>query len=397
MLCSILIKREAPSAHVVILERNDKVGKKLLVTGNGRCNFSNRNVLKENFHCRDEEFPMKIISKLDGKSTLDLLETVGIYPAEEKNGKLFPLSYQASTVQDILRLHMELCGVKVITSEKVNSVKIKNNKFSIYGNKEYTADVVVIATGGMAMPSSGSDGMGYRFAKELGHGIVEPQPTIVQLKSPYRRLKSLSGVRIDSCARIYVDDELKDEKCGDILFTDYGLSGPPILDLSRTAVMGLNDGKKISLSINLVGLDKFILSSIISKKLSVFRQHESIEIEQLLLGLVNKKLHPAILETLKEKYNLNSLEDEYFTEGLVSTLTDFRIDIDGYKGFGDAQATIGGVSTEDINVNTLESNKVRNLYFIGEVIDVDGDCGGYNLQWAWSSAFVAAKNIVKEI
>lgn len=398
MLCSILIKRERPDFQVTILERNDKVGKKLLVTGNGRCNFSNREINKNNFHSSDGEFPMGIINQLDGKRTLELMESIGVFPSEEKSGKLFPLSYQASTVQDMLRLHMEMAGVNVITSEKIDSIKSKNGKFLLKGYKgEYKADVVVIATGGMALPSTGSDGIGYRLARELGHDIIEPQPTIVQLKSSYHRMKSLSGVRIDSSATIYVDGVKGEEKFGDVLFTDYGLSGPSILDLSREAVLSLQKNKKVSIGVNLVGLEKTVISSIISKKLKYLQNSYALKMEEFLLGLVNKKLHIPVLEVLRNEYGITDLSSGGLSEILTNVLSDFRMEIVGFKGFGDAQATIGGVSTENVSNETLESKQTRNLYFVGEILDVDGDCGGYNLQWAWSSAYVAAKNIIKGV
>lgn len=398
MLCSILIKRERPDFQVTILERNDKVGKKLLVTGNGRCNFSNREINKNNFHSSDGEFPMGIINQLDGKRTLELMESIGVFPSEEKNGKLFPLSYQASTVQDMLRLHMEMAGVNVITSEKIDSIKSKNGKFLLKGSKgEYKSDVVVIATGGMALPSTGSDGIGYRLARELGHDIIEPQPTIVQLKSSYHRMKSLSGVRIDSSATIYVDGVKGEEKFGDVLFTDYGLSGPSILDLSREAVLSLQKNKKVSIGVNLVGLEKTVISSIISKKLKYLQNSYALKMEEFLLGLVNKKLHIPVLEVLRNEYGITDLSSGGLSEILTNVLSDFRMEIVGFKGFGDAQATIGGVSTENVSNETLESKQTRNLYFVGEILDVDGDCGGYNLQWAWSSAYVAAKNIIKGV
>lgn len=398
MLCSILIKRERPDFQVTILERNDKVGKKLLVTGNGRCNFSNREINKNNFHSSDGEFPMGIINQLDGKRTLELMESIGVFPSEEKNGKLFPLSYQASTVQDMLRLHMEMAGVNVITSEKIDSIKSKNGKFLLKGSKgEYKSDVVVIATGGMALPSTGSDGIGYRLARELGHDIIEPQPTIVQLKSSYHRMKSLSGVRIDSSATIYVDGVKGEEKFGDVLFTDYGLSGPPILDLSREVVLSLQKNKKVSIGVNLVGLEKTVISSIISKKLKYLQNSYALKMEEFLLGLVNKKLHIPVLEVLRNEYGITDLSSGGLSEILTNVLSDFRMEIVGFKGFGDAQATIGGVSTKNVSNETLESKQTRNLYFVGEILDVDGDCGGYNLQWAWSSAYVAAKNIIKGV
>lgn len=394
MLLSIVVKKYSPNFTVRLFERNERVGKKLLATGNGRCNYTNISLKKENFHSENENFPMKIIDRFGYEDTIEFLKTLGIYPTVEKNGKVFPLSLQGSSVLDFLRFGMEKFGVEVVLEEKITYLKKNQNSFILKGKNSYTSDIVVIATGGMAMPVSGSDGIGYRLGKELGHNVVDFGPTIVQLESDFKRIKELKGVRIDSNAKLYVNDQFIDEKFGDILFTDYGLSGPAILDLSRKSIEGLNNGKKVEIRVNLLGVTKEEIYKIISERV---RNLEGIDFDKFFIGIVNKKLIKSIKDVLLLQYGHKDtiINDDNFIKNLTNLLSDFKMNISGYKGFGNAQSTTGGIDTKEVNDN-LESTIVNGLYFIGEVLDVDGDCGGYNLQWAWSSAYIAALNIISK-
>lgn len=394
MLLSIVVKKYRPNFTVRLFERNERVGKKLLATGNGRCNYTNVSLKKENFHSENENFPMKIIDRFGYEDTIEFLKTLGIYPTVEKNGKVFPLSLQGSSVLDFLRFGMEKFGVEVVLEEKITYLKKNENSFILKGKNSYTSDIVVIATGGMAMPVSGSDGIGYRLGKELGHNVVDFGPTIVQLESDFKRIKELKGVRIDSNAKLYVNDQFIDEKFGDILFTDYGLSGPAILDLSRKSIEGLNNGKKVEIRVNLLGVTKEEIYKIISERV---RNLEGIDFDKFFIGIVNKKLIKSIKDVLLLQYGHKDtiINDDNFIKNLTNLLSDFKMNISGYKGFGNAQSTTGGIDTKEVNDN-LESTIVNGLYFIGEVLDVDGDCGGYNLQWAWSSAYIAALNIISK-
>ena len=396
MLLSVLIKKQRPDFEVNLYERNERVGKKLLATGNGRCNYTNVSLEANNFHSENPDFPMEVVSKFNNQDAIELLKTLGIYPISEADGRVFPLSLQGSSVLDFLRLAMERYGVNVILEEKIDRVKKIGQGFVLEGKKNYKVDKVVVATGGMALPSSGSDGIGYRISKDFGHRIIEPGPTIVQLESDYKRIKALKGVRINTWASLIINDKKIDEKFGDVLFTDYGLSGPAIMDLSRKSIASLKQNKKVVISINLIGLPKDQVKQMIKDRTENL---EGISFENFLLGIVNKKLIISIVNQYKLLYNKANEEriknNTDFVNAMTEILTDFRLNISGYKGFAFAQATTGGVDTREINPRSLESKKVEGLYFIGEVLDVDGDCGGYNLQWAWSSAYIAAKNILE--
>ncbi|NLD17751.1 MAG: NAD(P)/FAD-dependent oxidoreductase [Tissierellia bacterium] len=390
---SILIKKANPDWSVRIFERNDRVGKKLLATGNGRCNYTNEKLDDTNFHSENITFPMKVIEKFDNFDTMEYLKTIGIYPIVEKEGRVYPLSLQGSSVLDLLRIEMERLGVEIILNEKINKTIKKDNKFLLYGLKKYESDILVIATGGLAMPSSGSDGIGYRLAKEFGHNIIDQYPTIVQLESNFDKMKSLKGVRIDTDASLYVEGEKISTKSGDVLFTDYGLSGPAILDLSRLAIQALKRDKNVEIGVNIVGISTDEIQSMIEDRV---KNLEGIDATSFFIGIINKKLIQSVLNVVQFQLDekiVSIYHDEKLSKAIINALSDFRFKITGYKGFGNAQSTIGGVDTVEVYEHSLESKFVEGLYFIGEVLDVDGDCGGYNLQWAWSSAFVAGSNI----
>lgn len=395
MFLSILIKRNVPDWTVRIFERNERVGKKLLATGNGRCNYTNVNMDMSNFHSSNSSFPVKILEKFDNEDTIEYLKTLGIYPISEKDGKVFPLSLQGSSVLDLLRIEMERLGVEVILEEKIDKVIKSKKNFQLIGNKKYDADIVVVATGGKALPTSGSDGIGYRIAREFGHNIVDQYPTIVQLESNYDRIKALKGVRIDTEATLYVDGNEISTKYGDVLFTDYGLSGPAILDLSRTAIQSLINGRKVEIGVNIIGIKNEEIHNMIQERV---KNLAGLEIDKFFIGIINKKLIHSVINVVQLKLGkkINIIyNDEKLVKVLVKVLSDFKLTISGYKGFGNAQSTTGGVDTSEIYEDSCESKLVNNLYFVGEVLDVDGDCGGYNLQWAWSSAYAAASNIIK--
>lgn len=396
MLTSVLLKREVPDLNVAIFERNDRVGKKLLATGNGRCNYTNERVESYNFHSENKDFPMEVYSALDNKATIKLLKSIGIYPAFESDGRVFPLSLQGSSVLDILRFQMERLGVEVVLSEKIDRV-YKTKNFILEGTKKYRADNVVISTGGLAMPVTGSDGIGYRIAKEFSHNIISQTPAIVQLESDYKRRKELKGIRVNSTAYLYIDGKLVDEKSDDILFMDYGLSGPAIMDLSREAIKNLDKNKKVEIKVNLIGLPYEEIYSIISERTRTF---PGMDLRDFLIGIIDKKAINSVIDEISKDFSsdfISSIEyNESFIEKLCNILYNFNINIVGYKGYKNAQATTGGIDTREIDSKTMESKLCKNLYFTGEVVDVDGDCGGYNLQWAWSSAYVCANAIINK-
>lgn len=380
---------------VLIIDQNSKAGKKILATGNGKCNFTNLNQAPDCYRSDDSGFAMKVLSGFDINRTLSFFENLGIYP-KERNGYIYPLSEQASSMVSVLLMECERLKVKIIYSEKVKAVlkpdftvktiRQDNTEAFYYGKK------LIIATGGCASPKLGSDGSGYILAKNFGHNIVKPLPALVSLKSPDKFCKTLSGVRTQARVTAYADSKPVSQEEGEIIFADYGISGIPVMQLSRFVSKALDKGEKVFL------------------KLDFFREHTEAELKQLLMsrcnnnpgktleqmmvGLFNSKLNYIIIKEAKldPEQSCRKLTKQDVIK-LANQIKEFHIRIDATNSFDFAQVTSGGVSTSEIDPATMESKKKKNLYFAGEIVDVDGTCGGYNLQWAWTSGYIAGSHV----
>lgn len=392
MMAAVVAKRNG--GDVTLLERNDRVGKKLLATGNGRCNYTNLNISLKNYHGDNFHFANGPLSQFNKDSVVDFFERMGITPAVEENGKVYPLSFQSSSMLDVLRFEMEHLGVELITGAYVVEVtKKKRFILKLKDGRIYEADKVILATGGMALPASGSDGNGYSIAKSFGHTIVETFPALVQLKLEGNVFKQINGVKFIGKAGVFHKDKLLREDIGDILFTDYGISGPPILQISRNAIEYLNKEKDVELKVTIIYTKSF--DELYSYLIKRFEMMPWKTIEEGLIGIINKKLIIPILKELNidKNKNIEKLSKDEIRL-LTNTLTNWRFKIIGNKGWGQAQVTAGGVNTKEVNPNTLESKIVKGLYIVGELLDIDGDCGGFNLQWSWSTGYIAGLNSV---
>jgi predicted Rossmann fold flavoprotein len=321
---------------------------------------------------------------------MDFFESLGIIPKIEEEGKVYPLSEQASSFLDIFLYELNKRDVVVELNQEVVSIVKKNNQFVVTTstNQKFSANKVILSSGGKAMPLTGSNGSGYDLVKPMGHQISTVFPALVKLKldSPY--LKQLSGVKINSQVDLLVNEKMVQTEYGDILFTNYGISGPTILSLSRKANEFLALGEKVFIRV--------ILVQSISKQrlINRFEQFEDYPIDQSLIGLVNKRfINVLIRESKIEKANklVRDIPKEKIFS-LINMLFDWQIEVIGSLGFEEAQITAGGIKLDNINPSTLESLKVPGLFFAGEVVDIDGKCGGFNLQWAWSSGYIAGKN-----
>ncbi|MBU3190090.1 NAD(P)/FAD-dependent oxidoreductase [Clostridium bowmanii] len=395
-LTSALIAKDL-GIDVAIIEGSDRVGKKILTTGNGRCNISNTNINIDRYHSENPNFSKNTLDSFTINHTIDFFGNLGIPLVTLDGGKMFPMSLQASSVLDILRFSLEEKNIPVYINTKAKQIIKKNKCFKILTADDitYECEKLIIATGGKSSPKTGSDGSGYTLAKQLGHSVISPVPALVQLKLNYDRLKALSGVKFDGNAEIFIDNKSIQKEFGEILFTDYGISGPPILQLSRTASYALAKNNKVSLHIDL-------LPTISAEDLKIFLEsHWSIfrdrSLNDSLIGIINKKVIPIILKHAKIEDIHKSCCDLELTEknSIYELLKKWKFEVSGTNSFSNAQVTAGGINTKEINPQTLESNIVPNLYFAGEILDVDGDCGGFNLQWAWSSGAIAAINASK--
>lgn len=391
MMASIVAAKNG--AHVTLLERNDRVGKKLLATGNGRCNYTNENMNLSFFHGDDKSFIKSTLESFNRDQTIDFFEDIGIAPAMEDGGKVYPNSFQASSMLDCLRYELDRLGVNIITNSFVGEIKKDKVGFIVIlkTGERFNCDRVIISTGGMAMPVSGSDGNGYNLVKDFGHKVNKITPALVQLKLKWDKLKQVNGVKV--VGRISLINKGKELKSdfGDLLFTDYGISGPPVLQISREAIRLLENGNSPYVRISIITQKS--KEEVFTYILERFNKLSYKSIEDALIGFINKKMILPILKELDIHKDIlaGSLEKRDINR-LAELLTNWKFQVIGHKGWGQAQTTAGGILTKDINPLTLESKLVKGLYIIGETLDVDGDCGGYNLQWAWSTGYLAGYN-----
>lgn len=377
---------------VIVLEHKDKIGRKLLATGNGKCNYTNLNQRPEFYRGNDNGFAMQVLSKFSSEDTLSFFEELGIYP-REKNGYIYPNSEQASSVVEVLRLELLNLKVPIYCDTKAEKILYQNNKYTLITNNEkFTADKIIIAAGGCASPSLGSDGSGYRLAKELGHKIVKPLPALVQLKSTEKYFKTIAGVRTEAVIRLLINDKYYTEEKGELLFAAYGVSGIPILQISRFAAKALDEKKKVTLNIDFFPGKN--LKEVTEMLLTRISRNPYKTIEEIFVGLLNNKLAYVCLKEAGVTPTLPCNKvDKGKLQLVAKQIKEWMVPISETNPFDQAQVTAGGVDTKEINPDTLESRIMKGLYFTGEIIDVDGTCGGYNLQWAWSTGAIAGKSI----
>lgn len=371
--------------EVIILERNASCGKKILATGNGKCNYWNSDQDMSHYHSHNQELLSSIITEELQTSSLNLFKQLGVYP-KIKNGYYYPFSNQATTIKNALLKEIERKKIIVKNDFFVEKIKKQANKFEIEGQNEIIkADKVIISTGSKAAPKTGSDGNGYTLLKRFGHKIIEPLPALVQLKTKGNYLKNWTGIRTDVIVSLYENNQLIKEEAGEIQLTDYGISGICVFNLSRYISIGLKANKQENICINFMPFIK-------NKKEIEELFNENRTIKDNLDGILNNKLVEVILKETKinqdKKYEELSESDK---SNLISNLTNFKVEVIGTNSYEQAQVCTGGIPLTEINLTKCESKLIKGLYIIGELLDVDGDCGGYNLGFAWMSGILAGK------
>ncbi|MFQ9980407.1 MAG: NAD(P)/FAD-dependent oxidoreductase [Finegoldia magna] len=378
-----------------VFERNSIALKKIYATGNGRCNFTNRNVSYKNYHGENPKFTISAIKKFDNNNVIQFFNDMGIPEVELENGKIFPKSLQASSIIKQMMCLANHLEVEFIFDSFVDEVRKKGDVFEVKSNGMiYKFDYLIVACGSKAYKKSGSDGNGYILMKKLGHNIVKTHPGIVQLRLNGDSFKKMSGTKFKANAKLVVDGKEVFEFYHDVLFTDYGISGPTILQLSGEAIRAKNMGLDVKIRIDTVDLDE---NKLYEHLIYIISLNYYKKIKELLVGLINDNLIEEVLNQAGINYDINVCElskEEIYK--LAHTLKNLEFSVSGYKDEDSGQITCGGVDTDEINPSTMESKKIKNLYIIGEIMDVDGDCGGYNLQWAFSSAYSCAMSIIKK-
>ena len=381
-------------AAVTVLERMDRVGKKILATGNGRCNLSNLDLSINHYHGQNPKFAFGALGRFDFSRTMEFFEELGIAWKAEDGGKIFPVSNQASSVLDVMRYELERTGVEVICEAEVKGISKNGGEFILHlgDGSRFKADRVVLTTGGKAAPNLGSNGSGYVLAQKMGHKVLEPFPALVQLRLASDFLKQLSGIKFDFRAEVLVEEKPVTCAGGEILFTDYGISGPPILTLSRTVGESLQKGAKVQLKLSIIDyMTRDELEAFLVSRLEL-QAHKDLAFS--FVGFINKRLVPVLLKEagLRDSNKQAGKVTTGERDAILNILQDWRFEVTGTNSWVQAQVTAGGVDVKDVNNKTMESRLVQGLYLAGELLDIDGDCGGYNLQWAWSSGFVAGES-----
>lgn len=366
--------------NVVILERNDRVGKKLVATGNGQGNLTNDNI-DARFYYGEKTFIDAFIENYRQTNLIEYLKNLGIFTFSSKDGKVYPLSRQASSVLDILRAYLNEKGVEEKTSCEVKNVTFDKGCYKIKTeNQTFLAKTVILATGGAVAKQFGTDGSAYKLAQNLGHKKTEIFPSLVQLKTELDKIRGLKGLKEAARVTAIVNDKEVATATGDLLFTEFGVSGSTIFTLSAS-VVDKNDAKlKVEFlpDLNQSQVENILLSR---EKNTVFSK------ENFLLGILNKRIGQAVLKTAR---NLNAKEVSH-------ALKNFTLKVTGNLGANYAQVTKGGIKTDTIDKHTYESKLMKNLYIVGEALDVDGDCGGYNLTFAFVSGIFASKTIKERV
>lgn len=405
-------------ARVTLVEHMERVGKKLLSTGNGRCNLTNLHMEASCYRCDEQDFPMKVIEGFGVEETLKFFKGLGIEP-KSRNGYIYPNSDQAAAVLDVLIWEACHLGVKILTSCKVGKIECLNvkNKRKVDGNadkkqnncdkvgKEFCiyklhttqgvlfGDALILATGSKAAPLTGSDGSGYELAHQLGHRIIKPLPALVQLRCQGNRYRQLAGIRTE--ARVILHENslsgcvLAEDK-GELQLTDYGLSGIPVFQISRFAAKALDQKKRAVVRIDFLPSWQEEESFGLLKKRS--RDLKDKTVEEMFTGLLNKKLASVLIQLagINPSRQSGALTGKELGH-LLAQLKSYEAIVMSVNPFTNAQACCGGVDTREIHPSTMESRLKKGLYLTGELLDVDGICGGYNLQFAWSSGILAGR------
>ena len=381
----------AKNGHdVTILEHNDIVGKKILATGNGKCNFTNTNMGADFYSKSSKSLFNNIYNQFDLEKTLEFFKGIGILPYC-KNGYYYPRSEQAKSVVECLISELKRRGVKLVTGCEIVKI-VTRGGFSVYtlDDKTYNFDKLIIAAGSNAMPKSGSDGSGYGLAIKLGHTVKKPLPALCGLKCTGADFKELSGVRCQAKVKLETLIGESIEDIGELQHTDYGISGIPVFQISGEALRRLDEGMEVSIVVDYA--PDYSYEELVDYLKTRADELKDADIVNFLDGMFNSKLcEYFIIEAYSERNgHVASICKDYLIERLAKVIKKQRYFVKGHRGFDHCQTCTGGIPCNEVK-NTLESNIVNGLYFAGEILDVDGICGGYNLQWAWSSGYVAGR------
>ena len=390
-MAAALAAAENPHATVILLERQARLGRKLQATGNGRCNLTNLHALEGGYHGEDPGFSREALESFGPEKTLEWFRSLGLFTVAEPSGRVYPYSDQANSVLDVLRFALEKPNIRVITGFEAAKAKRSGQGFAVENGEETIfCDKLIIACGGLAGTKLGGSMSGYKLLAKFGHRTTRLRPTLVQIKSSWGGVAGLKGVRANCRAQILKDGNLHSQSVGELQFTEYGLSGPVIFEISRDVCQ--EKGNWESVLDFLPDISREMLLEELER-----RRNTGLPVEELLTGILHNRLGRVLTKAAGIRGNgfVADLSDSEL-EAVCRAVKAFSVPLTEPLGMDSAQVTAGGILTREFDPKTMESKLVPGLYACGEVLDIDGDCGGYNLQWAWSSGRAAGLAAGKE-
>jgi len=382
LFCAILLAQKG--CKVTLFEQNAKVAKKILVSGNGRCNITNKNLSKEDYFSQNPDFVTFALQEFGFSAFEKFVNSIGLPLDVKEDGRAYPLSNEAKSVARLFEEYAKNLGVHFHYNAHINSIKDFINKY----------DKVVVATGSRAASHLGGNSDGEAFAKEFGHSIIPAYPSLVQLEIDAKVVHKMAGAKVDGEVTLFINHQKELTTQGDILFTNYGVSGFAILDISQAASKALLEFNHVSLSLNL--LPKMTQQQIATHISSVAKEMPHFSILDILVGLLPLKIATNILEfvAIAPQTQGNTINTK-IAKKIANCISNWRFEVEETHGFRHAEVSGGGIDTQEIDPKTMQSLKQKNLYFIGEVLDIVGRRGGYNFAFAWASAYLCANNIKK--
>lgn len=412
--------------RVLVLEHMEQAAKKILATGNGKCNYTNADQSLENYYCEEPDFIRTVLAQFSCQDTIRFFEELGIRPVQKNGTCMYPESGQASSVKNVLLAEAQRLDIPILFSVGIRAVHKTDSKeqlrieqlckeqfrkeqlhkerfwkglFRIETKDQvYIGRTCILATGGKAMKKTGSDGSGYIYARQLGHSIAAPLPALTALLTNETDIRLPAGIRVFCAAALYVDHEPKACECGELQITDYGISGIVIFQSARIVSRALEQKRHVTVCLDFQpDLQMELLTAYLgSRFLSIYHRHQKLA--DALTGRLPDKLTGVVLKRagLDAGEVCENLTEKQIRR-LAGQMKNYEVTVTGTKGFDHAQVTTGGVPVQEIFAQRMESKIVPGLYFAGEIVDVDGKCGGYNLQWAWSSGYVAADSAAKRL
>ena len=390
-MAAALAAAENPNVNVLLMERQTRVGRKLQATGNGRCNLSNIHADKGGYHGERPDFVLPAIKAFSPEATLEWFSCLGLYTVAEDSGKVYPYSDQANSVVDVLRLNLMKPNIQLKLGFEVEKVQKAEGGFAVTGNNEtIICHKLIVACGGLAGSKLGGTMSGYKLLSKLGHKSTKLRPSLVQIKTSWGAISALKGVRANCYVQILRDGKLFAESTGELQLTEQGISGPVVFEISRDVCYEKGEWTA-KLDFLPDWTEEQIMGMIESRRVS------HLPMDELLTGILHNRLGRVLTKTagVKGKEFARELSNREVEE-ICRVVKTLEIPLTEPLGMDSAQVTAGGVLTEQFDENTMESRMVPGLYACGEVLDIDGDCGGYNLQWAWSSGRMAGLHAGKE-